>query len=195
MAGIEVHLSPLTFPEPPTIAVSDESFLIGREAQVFNTWKDARLKRLSREHARLQIKGDAASLCDLGSTNGTKINNVPLIAFQVNPLRDGDVITFANVLKYEVKIVRHESADDTLVTRQPDDPIDDNRIVDQTLFPSSDSFLDMLCDDSEPAYENPGQPVPEKKPRHWMVLTVVVVLAIAAAIAGYFIYFGQESLP
>ncbi len=191
MAGIEVHLSPLTFPEPPTIAVSDESFLIGREAQVFNTWKDARLKRLSREHARLQIKGDEASLCDLGSTNGTKINHVPLIAYQANPIRDGDVITFANVLKYEVKIVRHESADDTLVTREPYESIDDYRIVkDQTLFPaSSDSFLDILCDDGEPGAENFGQPVTGKIPRHWMIFTVVVVLAVAVAIAWYFIDF------
>ena len=115
MADIEIHFSPLTFPEPPQIVVIDDSFVIGREIAVFRTWKDARLKRLSREHVRVEIDGDSASLCDLNSTNGTKINNVPLVAQDRYPLKDGDIVSFGDVLKYLVNIVRCKSSEDTVV--------------------------------------------------------------------------------
>ncbi|MGR9105871.1 MAG: FHA domain-containing protein [Gammaproteobacteria bacterium] len=115
MTDIEIQLLPVSFPEPPPMVISDESFLIGRDTLVFRTWKDARLKRLSREHARMEITGSAATLRDLGSTNGTKINNVPLLAQEPYPIRDGDVITFADVFKYEVNIIRCKSVENTVI--------------------------------------------------------------------------------
>jgi pSer/pThr/pTyr-binding forkhead associated (FHA) protein len=45
---------------------------------------------VSRRHARFMISEGAATLEDLGSTNGTFVNDVPIS--QVTPLADGDVI-------------------------------------------------------------------------------------------------------
>lgn len=191
MGSIEIHLTPLSFPEPPTIVVSEESFVIGRETQVFKTWKDARLKRLSRKHALLEITGNTARLSDLGSTNGTRLNNVPLLANQASQIKQGDVVSFANALKYEVRIVRHASSEDTLVTRKIDRPINlDQVIKDQTLFPqSADSYLDMLCENAESERVGSTQ---EKKSRWWLVIAALTTAFVAGAATFYFIV-GQGS--
>ncbi|MCI0654113.1 MAG: FHA domain-containing protein [Methylococcaceae bacterium] len=180
MAEIEVRLSPLTFPEPPPIVVTEEYFVIGRETQMFRVWKDARLKRLSREHARLEINGPAASICDLGSTNGTKINNHPLTAYEPCPIRDGDVISFANAFKYEVKIVRCKPAEDTVITRVSGEPVQDGGIVkNKTMFiASADSYLDMLCEEDERNGEKETQQIRAKNERLWIVIAAIVTIAV-----------------
>ncbi|MGH8550130.1 MAG: FHA domain-containing protein [Methylococcales bacterium] len=188
MADIEIHLSPLTFPEPPAIVVSDEFFLIGRESQMFRAWKDARLKRLSREHARFEIKGPAASLCDLGSTNGTKINNDPLTAYQPYPIKDGDIISFANVFKYEVKIVQCKPTEDTVITQVTSEHVRDERIVkNKTMFiASADSYLNMLCEEDDRNDRNNSQQTSSKNSRLWIIIAAVaVILAVAGGTLFY----------
>jgi pSer/pThr/pTyr-binding forkhead associated (FHA) protein len=45
---------------------------------------------VSAQHARLVAQGHLVILADLGSTNGTLLNGVPLTA--PSPVRDGDVV-------------------------------------------------------------------------------------------------------
>ena len=52
---------------------------------------------VSRPHARLKYQEETWILYDLGSANGTKINNTP-VTEQGRPLRDGDIITFGQTL-------------------------------------------------------------------------------------------------
>jgi hypothetical protein len=192
MADIEIHLSPLTFPEPPSVVISDDSYVIGRESQMFRAWKDARLKRLSREHARLEINGHTASLCDLGSTNGTKINHDPLTAHQPYPIKDGDVISFAGVFKYEVKIVRCTPAEDTVITQVTSEHIRADRIVkNKTMFiASANSYLDMLCEEDEGKNGDTRQQPSPENPRRWVVIAAVaLILAIAGGALFYWSYF------
>ncbi|MGH7296402.1 MAG: FHA domain-containing protein, partial [Polyangiaceae bacterium] len=48
----------------------------------------------SRRHARFLLGADGAvSLHDLGSTNGTKINGVDVVAGSIRPLKEGDEVT------------------------------------------------------------------------------------------------------
>lgn len=54
---------------------------------------------ISRNHAKIRIEKGEASVQDLGSTNGTKLNGVRLPAEAV-PLRDGDCI---NICGYEIR--------------------------------------------------------------------------------------------
>lgn len=191
MAEIEVQLVPLTFPEPPPIVVTEESFVIGRDSQMFRVWRDARLKRLSREHARLEINGSSASLCDLGSTNGTKINNQPIAAHEPYPIRDGDIISFANVFKYEVKILLCKPAEDTVVTRVSREENPTEQIVkNKTMFiASADSYLEMLCEEEERIEAKNGQNMPGRTLLVWILIAVLAVIAAAGGTAVYLAYF------
>lgn len=51
-------------------------------------------KIISRRHAQIEQEGDRFYLTDLGSTNGTRLNNERLTPREKKPLWDGDVIEF-----------------------------------------------------------------------------------------------------
>jgi DNA-binding winged helix-turn-helix (wHTH) protein len=69
------------------LALREGENLIGRDPAC-GVWLD--LPGVSRRHARIVVRGETASLDDLGSTNGTFIGTAPVTASQ--PIRDGDVI-------------------------------------------------------------------------------------------------------
>ena len=50
------------------------------------------LDTVSRRHARIAVRAGSAIVCDLGSTNGTFLNEQPLAAQEEFPLRSGDSI-------------------------------------------------------------------------------------------------------
>jgi pSer/pThr/pTyr-binding forkhead associated (FHA) protein len=47
---------------------------------------------VSRRHAMLRVKEKRLEIFDLGSSNGTSVNGVRLVAHQPQPLKDGDKI-------------------------------------------------------------------------------------------------------
>lgn len=53
-------------------------------------------RRVSRRHAEIHWDGEAATLCDLGSTNGTFLNGRRVTTPQ--PLHDGDEISIGGIL-------------------------------------------------------------------------------------------------
>lgn len=63
------------------------------------------LKGVSREHSMLRPMDDALMLVDLGSTNGTFVNEEQLEPGSATPIRDGDTISFSQ-LHFKVKIVQ-----------------------------------------------------------------------------------------
>jgi len=79
--------------------IENESVLIGRDPTC-DIVLDA--KRVSRRHAVIQFDGTTASIQDLGSTNGTMLND-DLLLPQAKPLVDGDVVTISPV---EITFVR-----------------------------------------------------------------------------------------
>lgn len=190
MAQVEIRLLPLSYSESREIILSEGSFLIGRETQMFRGRNDNRLKKLSREHARLDISGHLACLFDLGSTNGTKINNVPIATDEPNPLKDGDIISFANVFDYQLKIVSCHS-EDTQITQLTGDHDSEGRVVsNKTLFlASADSYLDMLCEEDISSDEESGQqPARTIKPL-FMAIAAMLILTIVGGITFYWVYF------
>jgi len=54
-------------------------------------------RSLSRRHAELTVQDGRAYLRDAGSTNGSAINGVRLVAGRTYPLRDGDAIAFGDL--------------------------------------------------------------------------------------------------
>ena len=192
MAEFEIRLSPISESEFPSIVVNDESCLIGRDTPVFKAWRDVRLKRLSREHARFEINGASASLCDLGSTNGTKINHVQLIANEPHSLKHGDIVTFAKVFKYQVTFVRSRSADNTVFTDMTGEEHGAARIIkNKTMFiASADSYLDLLCEENDDGKEDEGLQRAAKNLRLRIVIATAVIIVIVGGSMVYLRFFG-----
>ena len=68
------------------VALTGPSLVVGRGAEAGLRLDDA---GVSRRHAEVRLDGGSASVADLGSTNGTRVNGK---AVSVSPLQDGDRI-------------------------------------------------------------------------------------------------------
>jgi hypothetical protein len=84
-----------------------ERLTIGRVDQSSATQPDIDLmpygaleNGVSRIHASLEIRHDTLIICDLGSSNGTFVNNLRLPAHQPHLLRDGDEVRFGKLVAY-----------------------------------------------------------------------------------------------
>lgn len=79
-------------------AVREGETVIGREGDIALA-----STMLSRRHAKLTKSGDAITLEDLGSTNGTKKDGVPLAAGERVTLTGGETVSFGGVeLRFEL---------------------------------------------------------------------------------------------
>jgi pSer/pThr/pTyr-binding forkhead associated (FHA) protein len=106
-----------------TIPVLGRSFLIGRDRSCQLRPRD---KRVSRRHAEIRVEDGAASLHDLGSTNGTSLNGEAVAATM--PLRDGDRIQFG---AYTVRVAIGEAEG------SPDRPPSDDEFPVGSIAPGS----------------------------------------------------------
>jgi pSer/pThr/pTyr-binding forkhead associated (FHA) protein len=95
---------PVTAERPDRIpelrkAEGGESFLLGRPAMVVGRLSPADVilddASVSRRHAELRREGAGFTLRDLGSSNGTFVNDEPVVG--VWPLRQGDRVRFGNI--------------------------------------------------------------------------------------------------
>jgi pSer/pThr/pTyr-binding forkhead associated (FHA) protein len=73
------------------LLLAEGSFLLGRDASCHVLLDDA---KISRRHARLNVRGEHVTVEDLGSMNGVYVNGVRLTSMQ--PLFDGDWITIGS---------------------------------------------------------------------------------------------------
>jgi len=78
--------------EPQERSFEQEAITIGRDPACALQLFDPQTMRVSREHARIERRGDAYYLTDAKSRNGTYLNDEKLPAEQAYPLRDGDWI-------------------------------------------------------------------------------------------------------
>ncbi len=78
--------------------------LIGRTSEPEELYPDLDLSfydpdgHVSRRHAQVTREGDGYLITDLGSSNGTTVNNVKLAANQPHPLRNGDRVKVGKVV-------------------------------------------------------------------------------------------------
>lgn len=78
-----------------SIKINTESFVIGRERKTVNYCLSDN-SSISRNHAKIVIRGGAAYLVDLNAPNGTFVNNVKLTPNKEVALKTGDKITLAD---------------------------------------------------------------------------------------------------
>ncbi len=89
-------LGALVLPDGSRIDVTSGSVLIGRLPDCQIVLADP---NVSRRHAEIRVEDGRALAVDLGSTNGTKVNGVPITT---HPLEDGDTVTVGlTSIRYE----------------------------------------------------------------------------------------------
>ena len=75
--------------------------VLGREAEGKNCF--ASYQTVSRRHARLVYEDDAWTIEDLGSTNGTWVNERPLERGEKRPVKEGDTVALSRSCILKVK--------------------------------------------------------------------------------------------
>ena len=81
----------LVLPDGSRFVLRDQVVTIGRLPECGITLVDP---NVSRNHAEIQARADGWWLVDLGSTNGSQVNGVPITERQ---LREGDELGFGNI--------------------------------------------------------------------------------------------------
>lgn len=123
---MKVTLKPISHPRLGDISIVDDLFAIGRNEEPFASKLGEAAASLSRRHARLFQEAGKVFLADLGSLNGTRINE-RVLKNDVATLVNNDRITFGDAVEFQVEIRDH--ADQTAgrapplrVTLVPVDP-------------------------------------------------------------------------
>ncbi|MFZ8917009.1 MAG: FhaA domain-containing protein [Ilumatobacteraceae bacterium] len=81
------------------LPLTDKAITIGRSPECDISFDDA---NISRRHAEIKVVLDAYVISDLGSTNGTNVNGVPITLERT--LRDGDIIALgSNTIRFEAR--------------------------------------------------------------------------------------------
>jgi pSer/pThr/pTyr-binding forkhead associated (FHA) protein len=175
---------------------ADEIF-IGRDATNTVAINDA---EVSRRHARMELRGTAYVLQDLGSTNGTFVNGTRVSGMQV--LNSGDTVSFGEgiVLAYEsvmdmnATVLSNKPAQ-TAVQRPTPAPVSAPAPTPPPVYKPA----------PVPAYSGqvPAGPVPmppapvsaktRKKFPVWLIILIVLLVIICACV-GFFLVIDQFSL-
>jgi len=81
--------------EEESIVISDSHFIIGRNAASANYVEDT--VGVSRVHAEFIRIDDSYGVKDLGSKNGTKLNEDTLVPYKLYSLEEGDIVSIGKV--------------------------------------------------------------------------------------------------
>jgi pSer/pThr/pTyr-binding forkhead associated (FHA) protein len=96
-------LKPVSHPDLGDISIVDELFAIGRNEEPFASKLGAEAASLSRRHARVFQEDGKLFIADLGSLNGTRINEREL-KNNVALLNNNDHITLGGAVEFRVEI-------------------------------------------------------------------------------------------
>ena len=89
----------LIVPGRPPMPLGSSTIVIGRSPECDISFDDA---NISRRHAEIRVVLGAHVVSDLGSTNGTKVNGVPITLERT--LRDGDIIALgSHTIRFEAR--------------------------------------------------------------------------------------------
>lgn len=97
---------------------------------------------VSRRHASIKFSGETANIEDLGSSNGTWLNEVRLDPKQIKPLRSGDIIRLGNFLMF-VYFTFSQKTEQTLILRDKLDAVE-NGLTETYFNENLMSFISTL---------------------------------------------------
>lgn len=153
-------LKPIARPGLHNIIINDDLFAIGRAEDPFFSYDPELVAHLSRRHARIFEEGGGIYIADLGSRNGTKLNDKP-VEFKPARLLSGDRLTLASELEYEIEFLAEDKT--TGVTGDAE--------ISLTLFPAHKnatlaaiaiSQFPFLVGQKEAAFTESSQQQPDK---------------------------------
>ncbi|HEY0683222.1 MAG TPA: FHA domain-containing protein [Steroidobacter sp.] len=101
---MKVILKPISHPSVGEIDIVDDLFAIGRNEEPFASRLGDAAENLSRRHARVFQEGGKIFVADLGSRNGTRVNERELKQNVATSLKNNDRITFGDAVEFEVEI-------------------------------------------------------------------------------------------
>ncbi|MBM0106850.1 FHA domain-containing protein [Steroidobacter sp. S1-65] len=113
---MKVILKPISHPRVGDIDIVDDLFAIGRNEEPFASRLGEAAENLSRRHARVFQEGGKVFVTDLGSRNGTRVNERELKHNVAATLRNNDRITFGEAVEFRVEI---HSATEQAVDKAP----------------------------------------------------------------------------
>ncbi len=159
---------------------------IGRESSNTITINDV---EVSRRHARMELRGNAYVLQDIGSTNGTFVNGQRVLGMQV--LNPGDSVALGEGI-----VLNYESIADPNAT-----VLSSNRPPEPASAPTAVAPAPIMSQPA-PAYSGqvpagpaptPGAPAAKKRFPIWLLI-VIVLLVIICACVGVFLIIDQLNL-
>ena len=113
---MKVILKPISHPRLGDIDIVDDLFSIGRNEEPFASGLGEAAENLSRRHARVFQEGGKIFVADLGSRNGTRVNDRELKQNVAATLKHNDRITFGDAVEFRVEI---QSATEPSVDQAP----------------------------------------------------------------------------
>lgn len=127
---------------------------IGRAATADLVLKDPQ-RMVSSRHGEIRRRGSSWVLVDLGSTNGTELNEIRLTARNEYGLKDGDRITLGDFLLTFKAVVPPQEVFGTSqpVDAQPSQPIPGDKIQ-ALLYLLRRAYADSDCVDAESRHEH-----------------------------------------
>ena len=178
-----------------------QEITIGRDSTNMVAINDA---QVSRRHARMELRGTAYVIQDLGSTNGTFVNGTRVSGMQV--LNPGDTVAFGEgiVLAYESATdsnatILSAQAPQTLIPQPPPAPAP----VYARPAPAPAPVYSRPAPAPAPAYSGqvPAGPMaippvaaPKKKKFPVWIIIVIILLLIVCVCGGFFLIIDQFSL-
>jgi len=180
-----------------TFPLDAQEVSIGRDAVNIVAINDA---EVSRRHARMELRGSAYVIQDLGSTNGTFVNGTRISGMQV--LNPGDTVAFGEGI-----VLVYESVGDVnatiLSTRIPQVTVQKPSPIPVPAPIPTPAPIRTPAPAYAPVYSGqvPAGPVPmppeaapaKKKFPVWIII-VIVLLVIICACVGFFVVIDQLKL-
>ncbi len=162
---------------------------------------------ISRRHARLFLQGNTYVLEDLGSTNGSFVNNQRLSGPHM--LRPGEVITFGERITaaFEVAMVDADATQVSTTARQMDQPFappppiqqppqaPPAYVQQQPQVPPA--YVQQTPFDAEPVYANQvpySEPVEKPKSNKVLIIVAIVLLLLFCICVAIGLYFAPKEL-
>ena len=160
------------------VEVGKMRFVIGRHSESDLCIPDT---HLSREHVRIERKGDEFIVSDLGSSNGTTLNGEPLV--EPMPLNNGDEIVLGGAIVLSAEIPSDAEADAAVpeVQTEPETP----EVAIGAAAPGSPS---------NPVYTSAAQPAGSGS-KSIFIIAPILGLIILAMIGGLIYFLGGRKQP
>ena len=180
-----------------TFPLDAQEISIGRDAVNIIAINDA---EISRRHARMELRGSAYVIQDLGSTNGTFVNGTRISGMQV--LNPGDTVAFGEGI-----VLVYESVGDVnatiLSTRIPQVTVQKPSPIPVPAPIPTPAPIRTPAPAYAPVYSGqvPAGPVPmppeaapaKKKFPVWLIIVILLVVIICGCV-GFFVVIDQLSL-